>query len=241
MVDQPGDDSELPGSPPLSSPPPPVYWEPPGSSGRSEVAPGLVFASTPRRFVAYVIDSLVIGVVAYLLSLAVTEATRSRPDSLVATWSSTIAYLVISLVYFAWGWRTRSRATPGMRLLKLQLGNASDGRIISLEQAFRRWFGLGEAFSLLYLIPELVFAASILSVAYLIVLLFTTISSPTKQGLHDRFANTAVVEPAGLGSSGLVVGCIAMAVILLILPLVALVFLGAQLSDMLSAVGSPAP
>jgi hypothetical protein len=34
-----------------------------------------------------------------------------------------------------------------------------------------------------------------------IVLLVTTAVSPTKQGLHDRFANSAIVQPIGGSSS----------------------------------------
>jgi uncharacterized RDD family membrane protein YckC len=245
MVDQPGEGGELPGSPPPAQPPPAVGWDPPVPPPRTEVAPGVVYASTPRRFLAYVIDSFIAGVAAYLIGLVVIEATGSRADSPVATWSSSIAWLVISFAYFVWGWRTTARATPGMRLLKLQIGNASDGRTLTLEQAIRRWFALGDLLGLLYLIPELFVMATIASGAYALILLITTITSPTKQGLHDRLADTAVVEPAGIGTSGLVLGCAAVALIVLILPIVAIVallFLGAQMSDViLSAVGSPAP
>jgi len=49
--------------------------------------------------------------------------------------------------------------------------------------------------------------------AWAVVLLLTTISSPTKQGLHDRFANTAVVRPAG-ASSSVIIGCLVIVVLL---------------------------
>ena len=241
MADEPRDGSDALGVPPPPQlAPPPVGWEQPVPPVRREVVPGLVFASTPRRFVAYLIDGLIAGVAAYLFSLLVIDVTGSRADSLIATWSTTIASLAFSFVYFVWGWRTRARATPGMRLLKLQVGNAADGRTLGTGQAIRRWFALGEALSLLYVIPELSLVASVVVFVYGLILLITTIVSPTKQGLHDRFARTMVVQPAGLGSSGLVVGCIALAIIFLILPFL-LILLGGQLPDLLSAVGSPAP
>jgi hypothetical protein len=38
------------------------------------------------------------------------------------------------------------------------------------------------------------------SVAWNLVLVASTITSPTKQGLHDRFASSALVRPAGAGN-----------------------------------------
>jgi hypothetical protein len=63
--------------------------------------------------------------------------------------------------------------------------------------------------------------------------------SPTKQGLHDRFANTAVVRPATAGS-GAAMACLVIAIVIALAALAAiigLIFLGGQVSSILSAVG----
>jgi len=74
------------------------------------------------------------------------------------------------------------------------------------------------------------------------VLLVTTIGSPTKQGLHDRFANTALVRPAGAGSGGLVIGCLLIIGLLVILPIIVLGVLvglyGDQIKEILSEIGN---
>jgi hypothetical protein len=131
-----------------------------------------------------------------------------------------------------------------MRLLKLQVGNAFDGRRLTVEQALSRWFVLGDLIALLYLSPALGGLGSLISLALTVILLVTTIASPTKQGLHDRFARSVVVEPAGIGSGG-VVGCLILivlvVVILPVLAVIGLLALGGQVSTLLSTVGSPAP
>ena len=74
----------------------------------------------------------------------------------------------------------------------------------------------------------------------MIVLLITTATSPTKQGLHDRFANTALVSPSGQGASGLAKACLIIVVVLFllfVLSIVALILLGNQVSSILSEIG----
>jgi hypothetical protein len=73
-----------------------------------------------------------------------------------------------------------------------------------------------------------------------IVLLVSTVMSPTKQGLHDRFANSAVVRPAGAGS-GIAMACLVIVIalfVLAILSIVALIFVGGQVSTILSDIGN---
>jgi uncharacterized RDD family membrane protein YckC len=49
-----------------------------------------------------------------------------------------------------------------------------------------------------------------------LLLLVTTIASPTKQGLHDRFAGSALVRPAGAGNRW-AAGCLAILLIFVLL------------------------
>ncbi|HEX5828602.1 MAG TPA: hypothetical protein VFY23_13840, partial [Candidatus Limnocylindrales bacterium] len=69
--------------------------------------------------------------------------------------------------------------------------------------------------------------------------LYTTATSPTKQGLHDRFAGTAVVRSATAGNGG-ALACLVVALIIpviAIVSLIALIGLGGQVSSILSTVG----
>ena len=204
-----------------------------------EVAPGLIYAGALARIVAYVIDIILIGV-ATLAVLGVLAAVFPA-DQAAAYIAYTVLASAVELVYFVGFWTASSRATLGMRVLKLQIGNAADGRTLRPEQAVRRWVALGFPLTLLGLVPVLAGAASGVYSLWLIVLTISMATSPTKQGIHDRFARSAVVQPAG-ASNAVVVGCLVLVGILVVLPLlvlvVALVFLGGQLSTLLSEIGS---
>jgi hypothetical protein len=79
-----------------------------------------------------------------------------------------------------------------------------------------------------------------LSLVWAVILLVTTAASPTKQGLHDRFAGSAIVQP--IGREGPVIPCLILLVLLfVVLPLIAVVGLlavGSQLTEILSEVGT---
>jgi uncharacterized RDD family membrane protein YckC len=229
------------------TPGPEVAWAapPPPSQGREVPgAPGFAFASTPRRLVAWIIDNLLIGIAAIVLAAVIGAAanleTTRTSNTFYAIFS--VIYVALSLVYFVLLWTGGSRATPGMRALKLQVGTAFDGRPLEISQAILRWALLGYPLSLAALIPSVSVTNLISLVAFLwsIALLVSTIASDTKQGIHDRVARSAMVEPAGLGSSALVTACLLLAIIFIVLPFVAiigLIFLGGQISGILDEVG----
>jgi len=91
------------------------------------------------------------------------------------------------------------RGTIGQKALGMQVGNATDGATLTTEQAVRRWLALGGIFSLaqfLNPLPGVGILIGLASLIWVIALLVTTAQSPTKQGLHDQFANTVVVKAA---------------------------------------------
>lgn len=241
----------MPGAGPApGSPPPAVGWGQPVSSGRDVPgAPGFVFADTPSRFVGWLIDGLIVFFISAILgtvfAAAVGGSSSFRVDTSDTTTTTTgiafwIIWLVISLVYFVFFWTGGRRATPGQRLLKIQVGNAHDGRNLDVTQAAVRWVGYGEWLILLSLAPALAGLGGLLSFVWPFVLLITTIISPTKQGLHDRLGGSWVVKPADANNGGLVLGCLLLLILLIVLPLIAiigLIFLGSQVSTILSTVG----
>jgi uncharacterized RDD family membrane protein YckC len=249
MPPAPTDPSPLPTE---AGPPPGVGWAPAVPVQR-EVAPGLVFSSTGARFVAWIVDGFLLAVIGVVITAFLgafgLEATRTTPQIgptglpdystyFVADPVGSVLTVAVSAVYFIGSWTGGRRATPGQRLLTIQVGNAFDGRALTLDQAIRRWLGLGEPLVLFAAVPGLV-GLSGLWFIWAIVLLVTTATSPTKQGLHDRLANSAVVRPVTAGNTW-VVGCVVIAFILAaaaLLSIVALVFIGSQVSSVLSTVG----
>lgn len=233
-------------TPPTSQPgdpaAPAVGWAPPPSQAQVPGAPGLVFADTISRFVAFIIDGILVGIIGYIVAIFVFAGAvaTSVEDNTLTGVAASVAFAVFSALYFVFFWTGGRRATPGQRLFKIQVGNAFDGAPLSVGQAFKRWLGYGEFLTLLVLVPALYGLANLALLLWSIILLITVVTSPTKQGLHDRFANSALVRPSGEGSSGLAIGCLIILAIFVLLPLlalVALVLLGSQVSTILSTVG----
>lgn len=185
-----------------------------------EVAPGLAFADTASRFVAYVVDLFILGfavlIVGTVLGLSTTTVTDRSYSTVVSGPVGSILVALLGLAYFVVSWTGGRRATIGQRVFSIQVGNAFDGRSLTLEQAIRRWLGLGSFITVLGIVPDLVSVSGLVELVWTIVLLITTVTSPTKQGLHDRFANTALVRPVG-ASTGLAKACVVIVIILLVL------------------------
>jgi uncharacterized RDD family membrane protein YckC len=222
---------------------PEVAWAAPPPSNQDRAVPGaagFVFADTSSRFVAWLIDNFLVGLVTVVVATVV--ATVANVD---VTRSSTTFYSIfsvisvaLSLVYFVLFWTGSRHATPGMRALQLQVGTAFDGRPLEPGQALIRWALLGYPLSLVSLVPALANLVSGLGLIWYIALLVSTIASDTKQGLHDRAASSAVVKPEGLGRSGVVTACLVLVIAFIALWLIAIVgviFLGGQISEIQDA------
>ena len=200
------------------------------------------------RLVAYLIDlfiSWLIGltiasiVVAVLYSSNVVsdQSARSSFISGVLVW---VIAMLFELAYFVFFWSGGRRSTPGQRLFHIQVGNAVDGHQLDVTQAAVRWLGYGQWLVVFGFLPALSRLVGLVVLAWPFLLLITTIISPTKQGLHDRIAGTWLVRPASADSSGLALGCLILIALIVLIPIigiVSLIFLGSQVSTILSAVG----
>jgi uncharacterized RDD family membrane protein YckC len=214
--------TEQQGPPPAQEPPPaPPPAAPPPAGGSWQGAPppaqpaqtasGLVYADVPNRAVAYIIDAIILFVINLIIGIIVGSflpATRVNPNATdifnvvevnyVSVLVTTLIGLAINAVYFIYTW-TQMRGSPGQRMLGMQVGNAADGATLTQEQAIRRWIFLGAPFGLasaLNPIPALGLLIGLAGLAYFIYLLVSTAQSPTKQGFHDKQANTVVVKSA---------------------------------------------
>jgi uncharacterized RDD family membrane protein YckC len=224
-------------------PPPVAQWAPPPGAYGTPVpgAPGLEYGRTLDRVMAWWLDGIIIGIPSFIVTALITGgAVAASPGAL--TGAALVAAIITggaNLIYFVAFWTGNARATPGMRLMKLQMGDARTGGTLSVQQGLVRWLALGGVATLVGIIPSLGGLAGVAGGFWEILLLITTALSPTKQGLHDRIANTALVQPAGAQTPAK--SCLILVIILLgiwVVGIVALIFLGAQVSNILSSVGN---
>jgi uncharacterized RDD family membrane protein YckC len=197
-MDQSGSTSD-PGTPSGSgwaAPPPPVQTGP----------ESFVYADVPNRAIAYIIDAIIVAIVAGIVGAILAgiglstgsfaTGTLNFSVNVVGLIVSAIVGAAISAAYFVYTW-TNMRGTLGMKALGMQIGNAGDGKTLTMDQATRRWLVIaapGILAQVLFVIPALGLLLGLAAFAWFIFLLWTTYSSPTKQGFHDTFANTMVVK-----------------------------------------------
>jgi uncharacterized RDD family membrane protein YckC len=180
---------------------------PQGVATSGPASGGLVYADVPNRIIAYIIDAIIVAVLNIAVSiilagLGLTAATINQDLTVsvnyVGALVSGIVGLLLSAGYFIYSW-TRMRATVGMRLLGMQIGNAGDGTTITNEQGIRRYLALSAPAILaqvLQPIPLIGIVIGLAGLVWYIWLIYTMSQSPTKQGWHDVFANTQIVKAA---------------------------------------------
>ena len=177
-------------------PPPPVQ---PGPKG-------FVYADVPNRAIAYIIDAILLGIVNIVIFAILNGAglristlnlsTLSIDYNPIVALIYAVGGLIVSGGYFFYTW-TKRRATIGMQVLGMQIGDAGSGATLTQEQAIKRWIALGAPFGLAQAfnpLPLLGILLSFAALGWFIYLVYTTYSSPTKQGWHDIFAHTMVVK-----------------------------------------------
>lgn len=171
------------------------------------------YATVPDRLVALLLDAVVLSVLAFVAALVVSLAlgpaveldggAESVGDAVQTDRGVAVvdALLVAALgaLYFAGSWR-RSGRTPGQRVLGLHVASA-DGGGLTTRQALVRWLLVAAPFSAAAVLATASSALdgpllpALVALWYLL-LLATTVLSPTSRGLHDRIAGTAVGKAA---------------------------------------------
>jgi uncharacterized RDD family membrane protein YckC len=197
-----------PGMPPApAAPPPSSGWAAPPPP--VQVGPaGFVYADVPNRAIAYIIDAILVGIVSAVITGILAgiglstgtfrTGTLDFEVNFVGLLVSAVFGAAISAAYFIYTW-TSMRGTLGMKALGMQIGNAVDGKTLTMDQATRRWLVIaapGILAQVLFVLPALGALLGLVAFGWFIYLLWTTYSSPTKQGFHDHFANTMVVKAA---------------------------------------------
>jgi uncharacterized RDD family membrane protein YckC len=182
--------------PPAPYSPPPQYPTPAYSPGPTQAgpAPGIAYAGFWIRFVAAVIDGIIVGVPLVILLFVIEgQAFRSYFNCIASADAAgsytscgsiygygsiqyfNLATIVVQLVYFSALWSSFG-GTLGQRMLGLHVVDAATGGKIGIGRAIGRYVG--------YLI----------SAAVLLIGLIWAAFDPRKQGWHDKMASTFVVR-----------------------------------------------
>jgi uncharacterized RDD family membrane protein YckC len=166
---------EMPAVPPPMASPPPVNWAP-AAPPPPGPAPGLKWAGFWSRTVAYIIDIIIVGVIAGALSIFSGPVFVNGPNGLQFDYARQGPTTLVSLIYFIgfWVWRAQ---TPGMIVFGMRVVRADNGQPIDLGRAILRYIGLIISFLVIFL--------GVIWVAF----------DSRKQGWHDKLAGTVVVRP----------------------------------------------
>jgi uncharacterized RDD family membrane protein YckC len=227
--------------------PPPVApgggWEVPAAAAAAPQQDGYVIAGVGARFVAWLIDITLAGLVPAALSLLLVDWSRIITDALEQAqrdpsggFNASAAYTIplslnlvlvtliglgIQYLYFVGFWTSRWRATPGMIGLKMRLVDAGTGDGLTVVQATKRWIALGWPLSLLTLVPALQASQGLIQFAVWVFLFFTTVTNDRRQGLHDKWANSLVIRSVTSGNGATFAGCLVWGVLIILLGFIA--------------------
>ena len=181
-----------------------VSWAPAEAESRDVPgAPGLIYAGAVRRSVAWVVDMFLIAVLSIVILLVLIALIVGTPEP-GDTALSTVAWVgiaVIAAVYFIVFWTGGQRATPGMRVLSLQVGNFETGATLTPDQAAIRVAALGIVMWPLIAVPAIGVVGGFALFVWPLVLLVSTALNGRRRGIHDRIAGTAMVQPGGAKSA----------------------------------------
>jgi uncharacterized RDD family membrane protein YckC len=151
-----------------SVPPPPPAWDVPPATGQ------VAYGGFWIRFVAYLIDAIILGVVGSVLAavfgISLLSADIDHYDPTV-----NLVSFVVGWLYFALFESSERGATPGKMAMGLRVVTG-DGRRLSFLNATGRYFAK-------------IVSAAILCIGF-IMIGFTE----RKRGLHDMMAKTLVIK-----------------------------------------------
>ncbi|HYN48068.1 MAG TPA: RDD family protein [Candidatus Nanopelagicales bacterium] len=182
-----------PGPPPASPPAAPqAPWPPPAETAGP--APGVQFAGHGARLGAYILDAILVGIVATVLLLIIMipvlgalvgtagsdgEIDSGEAGAVVASVGLFILGAVVigvfSLLYFPFFW-ARGGATPGMKVAGIRVVNDRDGSRIGWGPAILRLIGWWVSAAVFYL-----------GFVWILV-------DSRRRGWHDLLAGTCVIS-----------------------------------------------
>jgi uncharacterized RDD family membrane protein YckC len=169
---------------------------------------GPVIASFGRRVGALIIDVIILGIVAAVIAVALnvpgvqqttTVSSGGTSTSFSVTNSGWVQVIsaIVSVLYCVGSWLLMA-GTPGQRMLGMHVYQVSGPQALTLEAAVIRWlllFGIMTGVGAVAVLSvDLTGVVGLAQLAWLVVLIYTTIQSPMKQGIHDKYAQSIVVR-----------------------------------------------
>lgn len=167
---------------------------------------GIALADLPDRIIAWIIDAIILSIAGYIVATITTSILGDnflglfggfKTASLISVIVAVIVMLAASFGYFWYMWTQMGGATVGMKVMKVSVRDAASGGAISQNQAITRWLFLVAPIAFYWGLYGWIFLTWIvwlLVLVWEIYLLVTTAQSPTRQGLHDKQANTVVAK-----------------------------------------------
>lgn len=166
---------------------------------------GAVLADAPSRFIALFIDFIILGIIGFIIN-AITTAVLGdnflgflgstfKTQSLIGAIVTVVLMLAVTGVYFVYMWTKMNGATVGMRVLKLSVRDQATGGAITQNQAITRWVFLGLPWAINFFYGwGFGLIISLLVLVYYIYLVYSIVTDPMRQGLHDKQAKTVVAK-----------------------------------------------
>ncbi len=146
---------------------------PPVPARDTGLPPGVQVGSLGRRFVAYLIDSVIPAVAGVMVLVGMRGSTGAGVALVVVA-----LLLGLAWAFVCWQQLAVNAASPGMRVMKLQLVGFFDGRPVRWGRVFLRW---------------LLFAVLSATGLGLVLLVVSVLVSPRHQGWHERVASAVVI------------------------------------------------
>ena len=217
-----------------------VPWSAPVAPAAVAVGPaveGVVIARVFPRVVAYFVDVIILGALSLAVSVPLGLYGPDRDRTL--AFGVGAALVVVDLLYFVGLWTSGLQATIGMRLLRLRVLNATTAGSLPFNDALLRWLGLTGAIGIIGLVPGIDTYIGLIGGIWILVLLITTGSDRLRQGLHDKWARSVVVQPAPGGSGLALATCLVLVLVFgLLLPIAGIALYGDRLRDILVEIGN---
>ncbi|OGN83418.1 MAG: hypothetical protein A2X23_04650 [Chloroflexi bacterium GWC2_73_18] len=162
-------------------------------------AAGFVYCDFTTRVIAYVIDAVILAVVFMVLNTLLVSVALGFMLGYGGLILLVVLEAAITAGYFAYTWSTMG-ASPGQKVLKLQLVTDAERKPLAMNAAIRRWAVLAWP---IVLAPLSAFGGfglgwilSLAGLGWAIYLAYTTLSDAKRQGFHDKFVGSVVLKPA---------------------------------------------
>lgn len=165
---------------------------------KSDFSPEFGYGGFWRRYVAAVIDGIIVGVVTSPFGMTFNQTVTNGTSTTSESSSNSIVPFIISFAYIIFFLVKQNGQTIGKKIMGLRVVK-EDGQPVDLATAVTRYFS--------YLLSAAVLCLGLISAAF----------NPKKQGWHDKIANTYVIKTDNKSRSGWIIALIAIFVIFFVI------------------------